>query len=64
MMKALITRKLVGTLIRHGMAVAGGWMVAEGYASAETWDVATGGAVALGSVALSAAEKHFRYSFQ
>ncbi|MCE8508352.1 hypothetical protein KBY28_07795 [Ruegeria pomeroyi] len=63
MMKGFITQKLVGSLIRHTMTVAGGALIAGGYVDESTWQTVTGGAVALGGVALSVAEKKFSFRF-
>jgi hypothetical protein len=64
MVKAIITQKLIGMLIRHGMTVLGGYMVAGGYADEEIWQAITGGAVAAGGVALSFGEKALYPRFQ
>jgi hypothetical protein len=63
MMQSFFTQKLVGTLIRHTMTVVGGALVADGTVDEATWQTVTGGAVALGGVALSVAEKKFSFRF-
>lgn len=60
MLNEFMTEKLLGMLIRHGMTVIGGFLIAEGYADEQTVQSLTGGAVALGGVALSYAEKRTR----
>lgn len=60
MIKAIVTDKLVGMLIRHTMTAIGGVMIADGYVDESAWQAITGGAVALGGVVLSGVEKAFR----
>ena len=59
-MKAFVTSKIIGLLIRHFLAVAGGFMVANGYTDENTWETVAGGVSALGGIAMSAAEKYGR----
>jgi|GEM_PF-3039319 len=43
MMKAFLTKKMVGSVIRHAMTAVGGAVVASGYADEATWQTITGG---------------------
>lgn len=59
---ALITKKVVASIVRHVMTAAGAYLVAGGYMDAgavdgDTWQAITGGAVALGGLGWSFAEK-------
>lgn len=48
--------EFVGKKIRHGMTIAGGWLMAEGLIQPDDvglWQTAIGGAVALGGIVLS-----------
>jgi len=61
MLKTFISTKLVGLVLRHGLTVAGGWMLAEGYTDEATLQTIEGGLIALSGVALSVFEKKFRF---
>lgn len=61
MLSNWINGKIVGSVIRHFMTVAGGYLIAEGYTDEQTWQTVTGGAVALSGIALGVAEKRFRF---
>jgi len=64
MMKAFLTKKMVGSVIRHAMTAIGGVVVAGGYADEATWQTITGGAVAAGGLVLSLTEKRLLFNFQ
>ena len=59
-MKALILSQFVGPMVRHGMTVLGGYLMAEGVADQIAVDAIAGGGVALVGVALSFYEKKIR----
>lgn len=61
MLTTWINGKIVGSVVRHLMTVAGTFLVAEGYTDEATWQTVTGGTVALASIALGVAEKRFRF---
>ena len=60
-MKTLILTQFVGPVIRHGLTVAGGYLMAEGWADENTVAQITGGMTAAGGVALSVLEKKIRF---
>lgn len=59
-MKALILKQFIGPMVRHGMTVLGGYLMAEGLADQIAVDAIAGGGVALVGVALSVFEKKTR----
>lgn len=59
-MNTFITVKVVGSITRHLLTVAGGWLLAQGYADAAAVEAITGGAVALAGVAMAVREKAIR----
>ena len=59
-MKTLILTQFVGPVIRHGLTVAGGYLMAEGIADQTAVDAITGGGVALVGVVLSLWDKKNR----
>ena len=60
MIANILMSKLLGPLIRHGMAAAGAWAVAEGHMDADQVQQMTGGALVAASVAISYVEKAIR----
>lgn len=52
--------RVAGILIRHGMTVFGGYLIAEGYADAEAVNEVTGGLIAMFGLGLSWLEKRKR----
>jgi len=52
-------RRMVFGLLRHGLTVAGGVLVANGYADAATVDTITGGGMAAAGVLWSVLDKRF-----
>lgn len=60
-MKTLILSQFVGPMIRHGLTVAGGYLLAEGVADQAAVDAITGGAVALFGVGMSFWDKKKRF---
>jgi hypothetical protein len=59
-MKTLILSQFVGPMIRHGLTVVGGYLLAEGVADQAAVDAITGGAVALVGVGMSFWDKKSR----
>tara|TARA_Y100001001_G_scaffold31345_1_gene26081 strand:+ start:2600 stop:2782 length:183 start_codon:yes stop_codon:yes gene_type:complete len=59
-MKTLILSQFVGPMIRHGLTVVGGYLLAEGVADQAAVDAITGGAVALAGVGMSFWDKKSR----
>lgn len=62
---ALVTRKAIGSVVRHGMTVLGGYLVASGTLDADTvggtdWQAIQGGAVAAAGLLWSLVEKGAR----
>ncbi len=60
MLKSIILSKIVGSVIRHGATIIGGWLLSEGYADQAAAEAIAGGIVASGGVAWSVAEKKAR----
>ena len=61
MLKLILLDKAISPLVRHGITVAGGWMIANGHADAETVQTIAGGGVAAAGVVLSWLEKKLRF---
>lgn len=55
-MNPLLVR-ILGALARHGLTMAGGWLVAQGYLTSSEETQALGALIALGGVAWSAFQK-------
>jgi membrane protein DedA with SNARE-associated domain len=64
MFKMFITAKIVGSITRHVLTAAGGYLAAQGLvdpvADGATLEAITGGAVALAGLAMSMIEKYGR----
>lgn len=60
MLKSIIISKVVGSLVRHGATMFGGWLIAKGHADPAIAETIVGGIVAGGGVAWSFAEKKTR----
>tara|TARA_R110002096_G_scaffold216523_7_gene404427 strand:+ start:571 stop:753 length:183 start_codon:yes stop_codon:yes gene_type:complete len=60
-MGSILVSKFGGIALRHGATALGGYLIASGYADEATVQQIVGGAVALGGVVLSLAEKSFRW---
>lgn len=61
MLKLILLDKAISPLVRHGITVAGGYMIAQGHADAESVQAVAGGAVAAVGIGMSWLEKKMRF---
>ncbi|WP_430448727.1 hypothetical protein [Rhodophyticola sp.] len=61
MLRQMFIQKMAGSIVRHGLTVAGGWLLAEGYTDEQTWATVTGGITAATGIAFSIFEKKWRF---
>lgn len=61
MLKLILLDKAISPLIRHGITVAGGYMIAQGHADPDSIQQVAGGAVALTGIGMSWLEKKLRF---